>query len=900
VNISRWPNQKADEAEDSPNTCCVPNREIEEAIQQLPAVEIPASSNAYPREGDKFAGFRIIGELGRGAFGRVFLAEQLDLAQRRVALKVSLELNGESQKLAQLQHTNIMPIYSAHKVGTFQVVCMPYYGATTLAQIIQGLRAAAGKLPKSGRVFLSTIFSRSDSRRYHSDADSGHGHGSTLHGAGAMTLHDCPASTTPITGKSVEELDKLARMTHVEAALWITARVADGLAHAHSRNIMHRDLKPANILLTDEGQPMLLDFNLATSSSPQTFNRYRNGGTLPYMSPEQLASLTGQKYCPDQRSDLYSLGVILYELLTGRHPFRLPKGKVAEAAPAMIQDRLKTRIDPKRYNPLTTPAITAIIQKLLAPNPDHRYQSASEVQEDLDRQLENRPLKFAREVSVRERVEKFRKRNPRLWTGALVTLASSVLVLLPLTLQTVKQFEIAERRRETQRAEAVLLFKDTQKQSLAAQMNLFSRSESVQTRANGMRIVEEMARQYGVERSNAWLNSPKVQQLSETQRMELLSTLGQTMWIMSESCRQHANDVQQPAMREQADHWRQLALQCFQNAGRHAFVDRENTKVDHVDLAKVDDADLYSLASDAVTVGKYRDGLRLLKELTQRDPSHFLAWFMRGLCHEGLGQDWFAAEAWTVCIALQPDFAKAYYNRGIVRVRLRDFDAAHGDFTRAVERDSNFVLARINQGLASIWLKKHERAEQELTQAIKIDPESSRAFLLRAKARRALNRLDLASADESKGLSRTPTDDIGWTTRGFERMDKQPKEALADFSEALALNPRNRDALINRVHVLHTYESQYDTALTACEQLLDCYPEHLGAHASRGVLLARLGRIEDAVKEAEYCLALDQSAFNVYQIGSLYAQISKHSVEMKTKAIDLLRTSLKKGLSKPQ
>src|SRR3954471_12821050 len=84
-----------------------------------------------PEVGSEFLGFRLVGELGQGAFGRVYLAEQDELANRRVALKVAADLTGEPQTLAQLQHTNIVPVYSVHRRGALQAVCMPYFGATT-------------------------------------------------------------------------------------------------------------------------------------------------------------------------------------------------------------------------------------------------------------------------------------------------------------------------------------------------------------------------------------------------------------------------------------------------------------------------------------------------------------------------------------------------------------------------------------------------------------------------------------------------------------------------------------------------------------------------------------------------------------------------------------------------
>src|SRR5437763_3618638 len=101
--------------------------------------------------------------------------------------------------------------------------------------------------------------------------------------------------------------------TYIEAVLWIGAGLAAGLAHAHEHGILHRDLKPANVLLTDDGQPMLLDFNLAQDTKQASGASAASvGGTLPYMAPEHLEAFRGADRAVDARSDVYGLGVILY------------------------------------------------------------------------------------------------------------------------------------------------------------------------------------------------------------------------------------------------------------------------------------------------------------------------------------------------------------------------------------------------------------------------------------------------------------------------------------------------------------------------------------------------------------------------------------------------------------
>src|SRR5207244_1261487 len=134
--------------------------------------------------------------------------------------------------------------------------------------------------------------------------------------------------------------------------------LADGLAHAHDRGILHRDLKPANVILTDDGRPMLVDFNLAedTKSRGQA-ERASVGGTLPYMAPEHLEAFGGGSASRlDGRSDIFSLGVILFELLTGRHPFApYRKRKAREVVPIMIADRRKPPPRLRKLNPAISP-----------------------------------------------------------------------------------------------------------------------------------------------------------------------------------------------------------------------------------------------------------------------------------------------------------------------------------------------------------------------------------------------------------------------------------------------------------------------------------------------------------------------------------------------------------------
>src|SRR5581483_1713279 len=210
---------------------------------------------------------QLVAELGRGAFGRVFLARQRDLAHRPVALKVTVDLLQEDQKLAQLQHTNVVPIYSAHRAGTLQAVCMPYFGAATLADVLQAFGHSARW--EGGKSIVALLAERR--ARLHEHIAAAFGTDSE-----AIQLLAAPE-------QNAAALAVLASLSHVDAVLLFAERLADGLAHAHERGILHRDLKPANILITDDGQPMLLDFNLASDIKKGVDAGM--GGTLPYMAP---------------------------------------------------------------------------------------------------------------------------------------------------------------------------------------------------------------------------------------------------------------------------------------------------------------------------------------------------------------------------------------------------------------------------------------------------------------------------------------------------------------------------------------------------------------------------------------------------------------------------------------
>jgi len=245
--------------------------------------------------GDKVDDFDLIAKLGEGAFGDVFLARQRSM-QRIVALKVTADKGAEPQTLAQLDHENIVRVYDQRQLpdSGLRLMYMQYAAGGTLGGVVEKIRSIP-PAERTGADYLKAVDSVVRARG-----------------------EDLPAES-PLRAK-------LAGMEWTQVVCWLGARLARALDYAHNAGVLHRDVKPANVLLTAEGSPKLADFNISFSSkldgaTPAAYF----GGSLAYMSPEQLEACNpAHDRTPaelDGRADLYSLGVMLWELLTGYRPF---------------------------------------------------------------------------------------------------------------------------------------------------------------------------------------------------------------------------------------------------------------------------------------------------------------------------------------------------------------------------------------------------------------------------------------------------------------------------------------------------------------------------------------------------------------------------------------------------
>lgn len=236
------------------------------------------------------------------------------------------------------------------------------------------------------------------------------------------------------------------------------AAICDSVHYAHMRGVVHRDLKPGNIMVTEAGRPVVLDFGVAraTGSDIQavtvTVNAGQIVGTLSYMSPEQAS---GNCDAIDGRSDVYALGVILYELLVGKLPHDIEGKSIADAA-LTIRDSQPTRMS--RIDRRLRGDLETIVQKAMEKEPQRRYDSAAALAQDLRRFLTDEPI-IARPPSAVYELRKFAKRN-RALVG--ITCAASFALVALSIFATSKAVSATEAQRaaesEADRAQSTVAF----------------------------------------------------------------------------------------------------------------------------------------------------------------------------------------------------------------------------------------------------------------------------------------------------------------------------------------------------------------------------------------------------------------------------------------------------------
>ena len=698
-----------------------------------------AQAFEFPKIGDRLGDFQLIDELGRGASGRTFLAAQPSLADRPVVLKLMARDQSEHLSLARLQHTYIVPLYWEQEFPEFGLrgLLMPYLGGANLAAVLDEL---AG-IPFSERK------------------------GSDLNAALGRLID--PYRQRPMKDEPRFQ-QFLGEATYDDAACWIAVCLAEGLQYAHERGLIHMDVKPSNVLITADGQPMLLDFHLARSPIPAWSAIHdRIGGTPGWTSPEQQAAmhavLEGKpiETGVDGRSDVYALGLLLYEMLGGRWD-RSSRDHIP---------RLRA------CNPAISTGLSDIIHKSLANDPAQRYHSAATFADDLRRHLQDLPLKGVSNRSLTENWAKWRRRSPDSSSQLLLVAAAFTIVMIGAVF-------VNERVKSIQAwaDESALLWekKDFENSLDASEKGLelsrdtpffhpyLSRLKELQSKANWLRSVAELnsiANQIRLADGSVWDQTYKIQGLGQKLKRA---------WESHRSLEKAPSDSDKTInmLRDRmVKDYREIAVAWA----------RIRAKIEPRDSASIEAREI--LAEATRTFGTSRILIEELQKID--DPSK-------------VRLPYSLDEA-------TPSTAWEYYELGRLFLEAKRFDKAEANFTKSLELDPRAFWTNFFEGNCAFRQGKYEEALAAFRACVTIDPESATVRVNRGLTYEALGRLDEAHQEYTEVIRLAPNLVEGYLNRGHVSYQQgRHKEAIVDLKRALKEVSNSDEILQARIKELLT------------------------------------------------------------------------------------------------
>lgn len=863
VNVSNWPIWNAES----------------ETSQTHRLKDRQKSRIRFPKVGELFHEFELIGILGQGAFGCVYLARQCDLANRFIAVKVTEISDNEPQILARLQHTNIVPIHSLRREDELQSICMPFLGLVTLRDLIRQTDAEDNR-SRSAQELISTVAVK---------------RASTVVALSSQTGSDDSQIKEVLRSGKKSVMPAIAGMNFQDTILWMTSRIAAGLAFAHERGVVHGDMKPGNVLISDDGQPLILDFHLSTRPE-QSVDSLLVGGTLPYMSAGHLRSLATNQGV-DPSCDIFSVGVMMYEALTGQLPYP-DRGVDEQAIQKMICDRASRPRSVRDIVPEIAPGAASIVQRCL--DPVDSYKTAAEVQFDIERHLCDLPLKFAPNPSVTERFKKWARRHPRLSSVSVMTLIG--LILTAMVAGAVgTQLRRAARIQAVQKSVAFVDELEHAKQPLT-----IGSLNSGLLKEKAALLVDLIAQRSTDGSEHRALLNRLPEDIRES---EINALIDSKYWLAVSLFTRGINAPQTPEQRE-------LFRQAIDELGSARSLSDSNTTA----LAQLQ-SDIYRRLGDPETADKIRNSvddwvpegslaiqdqllraaefrrkgdesraLGALKQLASEHTNSFPVWLMMGHAYRSLGELERAEAAYTVCIGLESESPWGYFCRGKAFLEQHEYAAAKQDFDVAIQLDESDPAGYLNRALAFRGLGEFEAAISDLTSAIDMGSTETRAFHLRYQMRKQLGQLDEANQDLTTFLELVPGDEVSWLSRGMAQMIvKNPEQALADFQSALDINPRSIDAFQNIATVQAEYLDQTQNAIEALSEIINDQPENVIAIATRGVLYGRLADRTRAHADAKLALSIDSSADTLYRVAGIFALTAPSHERDAVVANDLLR-----------
>jgi serine/threonine protein kinase/tetratricopeptide (TPR) repeat protein len=590
----------------------------------------------------------------------------------------------------------------------------------------------------------------------------------------------------------------------IERVLEIVTQVCEGLRAAHEKGIIHRDIKPSNILLDDHGRVRIVDFGLASvQGSEQLTKTGSTLGTAGYMSPEQVV---GKKV--DQRSDLFSLGVVLYELVTKQNPFK----RDTEAATL----KAVSEVSPEplaRYKRDIPDLLESIICKLLEKAPEHRYQGATGVLSDLKRLGSGSGSRQSAISSTKSRAKSLRVALPVL----VVLIILALLVLKPwrISVSPVQEANAMENRL------AIVYFENLTDPGDSLRMGeiitnllITDLSESKYTNVVSSQRLYDVLKQLGHEGDRIVDRSVATQ----------VAKVARARWMLLGSILNTDPDIVITSqLIDMATGDATSSQRVEGQPGERIF-----SVVDQLSSAVKEDLSLPAAAS--------KEFDPFVAEMTTDSPEAYRLFIE--------GKKLFYQHLWS---------------------------DAEVDFLNAMNIDSTFAMAHYYLAKIDYW-RNNPQAQSHIEHALKyIDRASLRQKYYINELDARINRdIPRAIANLEKIIERYPEDKDAYVSLGlirkFETHDIQG--ARINFERALELDPSCREAL-NQLAYVYNDLGDFERAIWSANKYIEVAPDEANAYDSRGEILATNGRLDEAITTYEQSIQLEPE-FSRSNIADLY------------------------------
>ncbi len=792
--------------------------------------------------GDDLAGtlgdFRLIREVGRGGMGIVYEAEQLSLG-RRVALKVLpfaatmdarhlQRFHNEARAAAGLHHTNIVPVYAVGSERGVHFYAMQFIDGHSLATLLerQHQGPAGADQPTTARAAVPQ-------------------------GLRAETVANAAARTAPVP-RDAEYFRRVAE--------W-GIQAAEALDHAHEMGIVHRDVKPANLLIDADGRLWVTDFGLAQVQNDARLTMTGDlVGTLRYMSPEQALA---KRAVLDHRTDVYSLGATLYEVLVQQPAFG---GN--DRQELLRQIAFEEPPPPRRIDRDIPAELEIMVLKALEKNPADRYGTARELADDLRRWLDGRPIQ-GRRPSLAQRLRKWARRH----RAVVTTAAACLVVVLAVVAGSVGWVarDRAERRDEAARRAGEAL---AQAEGFLEQEN-WPEGERAVEQAEGFLTGYEEETALRLQAQQLRRELVMASQLDEARVEKTATRDGQFDYAAADAqyeraFREYGLDIDEPTppaveqIRARPIHcqlvaalddwarmrkalkrtgWRErlaLARVADPDPWRNRLRDAVESKDLKIleELATAGQAEEWPLPT-LVLLGELANGTParervadLLVRAQQRHPNDFWINEILGLLlMDSRPRLEEAIRFHSIAVALRPGSPGAHVNLGVA---LRDngrLDQASAEFREAIHLKNDYATAHNNLGAALSQQGRQDEAIGELREAIRLKKDDVEAHY------------NLATALAAKG-----------------RLD----EAIAENHVAMQFRPDDPWPYWNLGLLLKGHKDHLDEAIAAFRKVTELKPDFADAHQQLGFALSRAGRLDDALPEFRQAIHLKKDFADAY------------------------------------